>query len=144
TDPRRVVRALLGIVVGISVIGVLATVAWAFASPPVAPVLAAQAAIAATPPPAMVTDTAAWNVALWRPASDATPVAVATTPFQARLFSILTRGDTVTAALDLQDGNGLVYARSGETVGGYRVERIDRDAVVLIYNGASQRVELAQ
>ncbi|MBA3708100.1 MAG: hypothetical protein H0W83_04655 [Planctomycetes bacterium] len=144
TDPRRVVRMVVGVIVGASGVAVVVTVLWAVVGMPAAPALAIQTPRAESATHVTMTDAKAWNVALWRPATDTAPVSAASTPFKAQLFSIIKRGDTITAALDLQDGNGLVYAKLGESVGEYHVDRIDGTAVVLTYHGTSQRLELAR
>jgi hypothetical protein len=87
----------------------------------------------------------AWSVDLWRPLTDAP--AVVTTPEpppKIRLFSLLIRDGAQVAALQIGTGTGLVYAKSGDTMGKLTVSSIDAKGVDLIYAGRPLRVEMGK
>lgn len=87
----------------------------------------------------------AWSVDLWRPLTDS-PAVVATPepPPKIRLFSILIRDGAQVAALQIGTGTGLVYAKSGDTMGKITVGSIDAKGVDLVYAGRPMRVEMGK
>ncbi len=87
-------------------------------------------------------DAAAWQVALWRPFSDAPPPAAKAAPLTFKIFSILRKADGLIAAIDLGPGNPLVYAKAGQRIGDYTVTVIDDLGIEVENGGARQRVEL--
>jgi hypothetical protein len=85
---------------------------------------------------------AMWNVALWRPLSDAPIVIPLASPPSFKLFSILKQGDALIAALDPGDGNTLVYVHAGDQFKGATIVAIDERGVSVQLGEDLQRFEL--
>jgi hypothetical protein len=83
-----------------------------------------------------------WTITLWQPLADAPVVVAATSPLAIKLFSILTQGDGLTAAIDPGDGGPLVYVHPGDTVRGASIVSIDAHGVNVRYGGIAHRLEL--
>jgi hypothetical protein len=144
-DPRQDQRrqVLAAILVAVSL--VLVVGAWAFRSPPAPPMSAvtyhagdqsAQKSGAPLIP-------AAWNVTLWQPLTDAPAVTAPSAPFTLSVFSILSQGKDLTAAIDPGDGTGLVYVHVGDTVKGATITAVETTSVTVSSAGAEHRLKLA-
>jgi hypothetical protein len=140
TEPQR--RFQRGVILQVAACWSLALLAglwaWRVTSPTLTPTPtprpAAMAAAQAAP-----SDSANWNVILWRPFGD-TPAPAAAPPASLKLFSILQQPDGLTAAIATSDG--LVYVRSGDTCKGFAVVRVEASAVILRGNGQELRLGL--
>jgi hypothetical protein len=142
-DSERSLRQQATVTSTAAVLALLVAIVWAAVPPPPA-ALPAKPTLAAGDPQrqAATVDAAAWQVALWRPFSDAPPPPPKPTPVTIKLFSILRQADGLTAAIDQGAGGGLVYATSGQRVGEYLVTGIDETGIEIEVNGRRQRVEL--
>ncbi len=140
-DPRRQLQGALGAASLGAILLIGGAAAWAFSAPAL-PALA-DLAVPVPLPRAEATspvDAQAWTVTLWRPLVDTPAASDVQVPL--KLFSILRQGDELIAALDA-DQAGLIYARAGDVVHGYRIDAIEAAAVVLVQGSQSQRLELA-
>lgn len=127
----------------ISALAIIATGAWALLPPPTAAMPARAVASGLSSQSAGATfDAVTWQVALWRPLTDAPPPPPKAVPLTLKVFSILRQADGITAAIDPGAGAGLIYARPGQRVGEYLVTAVDERGIEIEANGRRQRVEL--
>lgn len=143
-ESERTLRGQAVISAIAAVLAVLTAGTWAMLVPAAPPLPNAMpgAITAARPGPAAAIDTAAWQVALWRPFSDAPPPVARAAPLTIKVFSILRQGGGATAALDPGNGAGLVYARVGQRIGELTVTAIDEHGIEVESGGQRQRLEL--
>lgn len=144
-DPRQelVAQLSLSVVIALALVAVAAT--WAvigFRTRPTTALITTPPGGAAAPP-APPLDPRAWNVALWRPLSDAPAAVAVAAPLQLKLFSILKQGDDYTAAIDVGEGADLHYVRAGAKVKGVTVTAVDASGISVLSGSSTLRLELA-
>lgn len=143
-DSERALRQQGMLMLAVAVITVIATGTWAALPPPLPalPRTALSGATNADDASSADFDAGIWQVALWRPFTDAPPVEAKPVPLTIKVFSILRQADGLTAALDPGAGAALVYAKVGQRVGELTVTAIDERGIEVETNGRKQRLEL--
>lgn len=144
-DPRHNQRRQLLAALLVAGSMVLVVGAWAFrstAAPPM-PMVTLKTGDQSAQHAGAPLSPAAWNVTLWQPLTDTPAVAAPTTPFTLSVFSILSQGKDLTAAIDPGDGTGLVYVHVGDTVKGATVTAVENTSVSLSSAGTIHQLKLA-
>lgn len=83
------------------------------------------------------------GIVLWRALTDA-PVSTALPPTMStcRILTLSFRDGAWTALLDPGNGESALRVRAGESIAGWRVERVEEGGVVLVHGGQRQDLRL--